>query len=62
MYEEYREVVFSVLLAATLSCCVVGVALLATVVLTERPRPSLEASMSSGTQPPASHLHRAAPR
>ena len=62
MIREDRQTVLSVLVAATLSFVVVGIALLSTVVLTDRPRPALEASLSIVLQPLDDHQHRIVPR
>ena len=46
MTVEDKQTVLSVLLAATLSFVVVGVALFSALALTDRPRPTLENSLS----------------
>lgn len=46
MTVEDKQMVLSVLLAAVLSVVIVGVALLSTVLLTDRPRPTLENALS----------------
>jgi len=56
MTVEDRQTVVSVLVAATLSFVVVGVALVSTVAFTDRTRPALETGLISGLQPPPSHL------
>ena len=62
MITEDRQTIISVLVSTTLSFFVVGIALLSTLVLTDRPRPALEAPFGTGLQPPADHLHRIVPR
>jgi hypothetical protein len=51
MTVEDKQTVLSILVAATLSFVVVGVALLSALALTDRPRPSLEETLSIRPDP-----------
>ena len=51
MTTEDRQTAFSVLLAAVLSVVIVGIGLLSALTLTDRPRPTLEDTLSIRPEP-----------
>jgi hypothetical protein len=50
MTSEDKQTILSVMVAAALSVAVVGCAMMSTVLLTERDRPTLETALTNGLQ------------